>query len=62
MTPDVKLTQVYAEGNRLVVVLRNENTFAEEKRIVDQVVAKYGAYPHQDLYFDLRPHSSTWAW
>ena len=59
MTPDVKLTQVYPEGNRLVAVLRNEYSFAEEERIVDQVIAEHGTLPREDLYFELRPHSSN---
>ena len=59
MTPDVKLTQVYPEGNRLVAVLRNEYSFAEEERIVDQVISEHGTLPREDLYFDLRPLSSN---
>jgi 2,4-dienoyl-CoA reductase-like NADH-dependent reductase (Old Yellow Enzyme family) len=57
MTPDLRLTNVYPEGNRLVAVLRNEYTLAEEERIVDQVVAEHGTLPRDDLYFALKPQS-----
>ena len=59
MTPDLRLTHVYPEGNRLVAVLRNEYTLAEEERIVDQVVCEHGTRPRDDLYFALKPHSSN---
>ena len=57
MTPDLRLTHVYPEGNRLVAVLRNEYTLAEEERVVDQVVCEHGTRPRDDLYFALKPHS-----
>jgi 2,4-dienoyl-CoA reductase-like NADH-dependent reductase (Old Yellow Enzyme family) len=38
LTTDHRLTQVYREGNRFVAVLRNEYTYEEEERAVDQVV------------------------
>jgi 2,4-dienoyl-CoA reductase-like NADH-dependent reductase (Old Yellow Enzyme family) len=59
MTPDLRLMQVYPEGNRLVAVLRNEYTHAEEERVIDQVVAEHGTLPRDDLYFALRPHSAN---
>ena len=57
LTPDLRLMQVYAEGNRLVAVLRNEYTLEEEERIVDQVVCEHGTVPRDELYFALKPHS-----
>jgi 2,4-dienoyl-CoA reductase-like NADH-dependent reductase (Old Yellow Enzyme family)/thioredoxin reductase len=57
MTPDLRLTAVYPEGNRLVAVLRNEYTLVEEERVVDQVVAEHGTLPNDDLYFALVPQS-----
>ena len=57
MTPDLRLTEIHVEGNRLVAVLRNEYTLKEEERIVDQVVCEHGTLPREDLYFALRPHS-----
>lgn len=59
MTPDLRLMQVYPEGNRLVAVLRNEYTHEEEERVIDQVVAEHGTLPRDELYFALRPHSAN---
>jgi hypothetical protein len=59
MTPDLRLTHIHPEGDRLVAVLRNEYTLAEEERIVDQVVCEHGRRPRDDLYFALKPHSSS---
>ncbi|WP_159014509.1 NADH:flavin oxidoreductase [Acidisoma sp. S159] len=58
-TPDVRLTQLYREGNGLVAVLRNEYTGSEEERMVDQVVYETGTRPNDDLYYALRPFSSN---
>jgi dimethylglycine catabolism A len=58
-TPNVKLTQLYQEGNGLVAVLRNEYTGAEEERLVDQVVYEAGTHPNDELYHALRPFSSN---
>jgi 2,4-dienoyl-CoA reductase-like NADH-dependent reductase (Old Yellow Enzyme family) len=57
MTPDLRLVRVYAEGNHLVALLRNEYTLEEEERAVDQVVCEHGTLPADDLYFALKPHS-----
>ena len=59
ISPDLSLTQVYREGNKLVAVLRNEFTFEEEERAVDQVVAEHGTLPNEDLYLALKPQSSN---
>jgi hypothetical protein len=59
MTPDVRLTKIYPEGNRLVAVMRNEYTHDEEERIVDQVVCEHGTWPREELYFALRPRSTN---
>ncbi|ODN69408.1 NADH:flavin oxidoreductase [Methylobrevis pamukkalensis] len=50
MTPNMELMEVYPEGNRLVAVLRNTMTDAEEERLVDRVVADYGTLPVDTLY------------
>jgi hypothetical protein len=50
---------VAREGNKLVAVLSNEYTQAEEERVVDQVVAEHGTLPREDLYFALKPHSTN---
>ena len=59
LSPDIRLRRVYAEGNRVVAVLRNEYTLEEEEREVDQVVCEHGTLPNDDLYFDLKPHSTN---
>jgi 2,4-dienoyl-CoA reductase-like NADH-dependent reductase (Old Yellow Enzyme family)/thioredoxin reductase len=56
-TPDHRLIEVYPEGNRLVAVLQNSYTFAEEEREVDQVVVENGTLPNEGLYFDLKSRS-----
>ena len=59
LTPDQRLTEVFREGNKLIAVLRNEYTDAEEERAVDQVVVEHGALPEDGLYFDLKEASSN---
>lgn len=60
-TPDTRLVQIYpevgADGKRLIAVLRNEYTDAEEERAVDQIVVEYGTTPVEDLYLALKPLS-----
>jgi len=57
ITPNVRLRQVYKEGNQLVAVLRNEYTLQDEERAVDQVVSEHGSLPEDALYFALKPLS-----
>ena len=57
ITPDTRLTQVYAEGNQLIAVLANEYSDEEEERVVDQVVIEHGTLPDEGLYFQLKPLS-----
>jgi 2,4-dienoyl-CoA reductase-like NADH-dependent reductase (Old Yellow Enzyme family) len=57
LTPNLRLTQVFREGNRLVAVLRNEYSHAEEERAVDQIVCEHGTLPVDDLYFALKPQA-----
>ncbi len=57
ITTDTRLVNVYREGNKLIAVLRDEHSNAEEEREVDQVVAEYGVKPRDGLYWDLRPLS-----
>jgi len=59
LTPDTRLIEIGAEGNRLVAVLRNEYDQAQEERAVDQVVIEHGTIPEDDLYFALKPRSSN---
>jgi NAD(P)-dependent dehydrogenase (short-subunit alcohol dehydrogenase family) len=57
LSPNLELTQIYREGNRLVTVLRNTMTDTEEERVVDRVVAEFGTVPVDAVYFDLKPHA-----
>jgi NADPH-dependent 2,4-dienoyl-CoA reductase/sulfur reductase-like enzyme len=57
MTPDWRVTQIYREGNKLVAVLKNEYSEAEEERAIDQVVVEHGTAPEDSLYFALKPQS-----
>jgi dimethylglycine catabolism A len=56
-TPNLRLTSVYAEGNSIIAVLRNEFTNTEEERSVDQIVYDLGTLPRDELYHELRPSS-----
>lgn len=59
LTPDLKLTALYPEGDRVVAVLVNAYTNAEEERVVDQVVIENGTLPNAELYFALKPNASN---
>ena len=57
LTTDMRLAQVYREGNRLIAVLRNVFTGEEEERAVDQVVGEHGTIPRDAIYHALVPAS-----
>jgi 2,4-dienoyl-CoA reductase-like NADH-dependent reductase (Old Yellow Enzyme family) len=57
MSPNLELTEIYPEGNRLVAVLRNTMTDAQEERVVDRVVTEFGTLPADLVYFTLKPHA-----
>lgn len=57
ISPDLRLRSVTANGNALMVTLRNEYTLFEETREVDQVVSDHGTLPVEDLYLELKPRS-----
>jgi len=59
LTPDQRLTEIYPEDNKLVAVLTNCYTDAEEERVVDQVVTDNGVLPRDKLYFELKSFSSN---
>jgi N,N-dimethylglycine/sarcosine dehydrogenase len=59
LTVDLRLIEVSREANKLLALLRNEYTHAEEERLVDQVVVEHGTLPNDELYFALKPHSSN---
>jgi 2,4-dienoyl-CoA reductase-like NADH-dependent reductase (Old Yellow Enzyme family) len=57
MTPNMEMIEIYPEGNRLVVALRNTMTDAEEERVVDRVVVDHGTLPVDALYYGLKDAS-----
>jgi 2,4-dienoyl-CoA reductase-like NADH-dependent reductase (Old Yellow Enzyme family)/thioredoxin reductase len=57
MTSDMLLEKVYREGDKLVAVLENEYTGAQEERVVDLVVIENGTRPNEELYFELKAGS-----
>ncbi len=59
LSPNLELTEVYPENNRLVAVLRNTMTDEEEERLVDHVVTELGTDAEDGLYFDLKPDSAN---
>lgn len=58
-SPDLRLRQIYAEGERRIAVLQNEFTQREEERAVDQVVVEHGTLPVDALFQDLLPYASN---
>ncbi|NVN42171.1 N-methylproline demethylase, partial [Ameyamaea chiangmaiensis] len=56
-TPNMELTETWREGNRLVAVLRNTMTGAEEERVVDHIVVDRGGAPDTTLYDALKTAS-----
>ncbi|MBT0570710.1 NADH:flavin oxidoreductase [Curvibacter sp. CHRR-16] len=56
-TPNFWLDKVYREGDKLIAVLRNEYTEAQEEREVDQVIVENGTLPNDSLYWALKPQS-----
>jgi hypothetical protein len=59
MTPNLELLEVRRENNRLVAVLKNTMTLAEEERIADHIVVDFGTLPVDALYFALKTQSSN---
>jgi dimethylglycine catabolism A len=56
-TPNHGLERVYAEGNKIIAVLRNEYSARLEERAVDQVVIENGITPNTELYWALKERS-----
>jgi N-methyl-L-proline demethylase len=54
-----RLVSVVREGNQLRATLGSDYGGMRQERLVDQVVVNNGTRPLDDLYFDLKPHSSN---
>jgi len=59
MTPNLDLLEVKRENNRLVAVLKNTMTLAEEERIADHIVVDFGTLPVDEVFFSLKAQSSN---
>ncbi len=60
ITMHTNLHAVHRDGNRLVATLSSRHAPDwSETRAVDHVVIEHGTAPVDDLYFDLRPHSTN---
>ena len=58
-TVTYRLTAVERDGNRLKAVIGSDYMALTKTRHFDQVVINHGTLPLDDLYFELRPHSSN---
>ena len=59
LTVTWRLRAVEREGNRLRALIGSDYGAFSDERLVDQVVVNHGTRPLDDLYFDLKPHSSN---
>ena len=56
---DVRLLKVARQGNGLVATFCNELTGAESHVEAMQIIIEHGTLPMEEVYRDLRPHSSN---
>jgi len=54
-----RLLDVEQEGNQLKATIGTDYSDLRQPAHYDQVVVNYGTLPMDDLYFDLKPHSSN---
>jgi len=54
-----RLLDVEQEGNQLKATIGTDYSDLRQPALYDQVVVNYGTLPMDDLYFDLKPHSSN---
>lgn len=59
ITINSRLLSVARDGNRLRAAIGSDYHEIKRERIVDQVVVEHGTLPNDDLYFQLKPHSSN---
>lgn len=58
-TVTYSLESVERQGNRLKANVGSDYGGVNQERIVDQVVVNHGTIPLDELYFELKPHSSN---
>ena len=57
LTPDLELTAVRRDGNRLTATFWNEYAESEVERTVDTVVVEHGTLPADEVYHELKAGS-----
>ncbi|MEJ2631143.1 MAG: NADH:flavin oxidoreductase [Acidihalobacter sp.] len=58
-TVTFRLTAVEREGGQLIAHVGSDYGGVAKQRMVDQVIINHGTIPLDELYFDLKPHSSN---
>jgi 2,4-dienoyl-CoA reductase-like NADH-dependent reductase (Old Yellow Enzyme family)/thioredoxin reductase len=58
-TVTYRVEKVEKQDGRLLATFGSDYGKVNKQRVVDQVVVNHGTLPLDDLYFDLRPHSSN---
>jgi 2,4-dienoyl-CoA reductase-like NADH-dependent reductase (Old Yellow Enzyme family)/thioredoxin reductase len=58
-TVTYRLDSVEKNGNQLVAHIGSDYGGVSRQQVVDQVVINHGTVPLDDLYFELKPHSSN---
>ena len=58
-TVTYRLKQVEREGNRLKATIGSDYSNLAKHRSYDQIVVNHGTLPLDELYFELKPHSSN---
>ncbi|MDF1606760.1 NADH:flavin oxidoreductase [Hoeflea sp. YIM 152468] len=58
-TVTYRLTSVERDGNRLKAVIGSDYMPLAKERHFDQIVINHGTLPLDELYFELKPHSSN---
>ncbi|MCX2684674.1 NADH:flavin oxidoreductase [Pseudomonas sp. DCB_AW] len=58
-TVTYRLTAVERRGDKLVAHIGSDYGGVDQERVVDQVIVNHGTIPLDDIYFDLKPHSSN---
>lgn len=58
-TVTYRLEAAEKQGNQLIAKVGSDYGGVEQQRLVDQIVVNNGTLPLDDLYFELKPHSSN---
>lgn len=58
-TVTYRLNAVERRGDKLIAHIGSDYGGVDQERIVDQVIVNHGTIPLDDIYFDLKPHSSN---